>query len=135
MKKILFICKYNRFRSIFAEAFFNKYNKNKSLKAKSAAPILGTLLSRGTKRLAKEFNVKIKKRPTGLTSKLLKWQNVIVIVADDVPKELFKENKLYGKELIHWQIHDTESENLADSREIIKNIKQKVIGLIKELNK
>ena len=34
--KILFVCKYNRFRSKVAEAMFNFYNSNKKNEAKSA---------------------------------------------------------------------------------------------------
>jgi len=35
--KILFLCKYNRFRSKVAEAVFNKLNHNNHMSAESAA--------------------------------------------------------------------------------------------------
>jgi len=41
MKKILFVCKYNRFRSKTAEAFFNLLKHNKKIKAKSTGLIKG----------------------------------------------------------------------------------------------
>ena len=39
--KILFICKYNAFRSKVAESYFNKMNKNKKIKAFSRGFIMG----------------------------------------------------------------------------------------------
>jgi protein-tyrosine-phosphatase len=134
-KKILFVCRYNRFRSVLAEAFFNKYNKNKSIVAKSAAPIKGMPLSDNVKKLAKEFKIKIKNKPHGLTSKLMKWQNITVIVADNVPKALFNKNKIYGKKVIHWHIPDVNGEGIEKMRKIARIIKKKVIKLIKDLEK
>lgn len=131
-KHILFVCRYNRFRSVLAEAFFNKYNKDKSAIAKSAAPIKGMPLSDNVKELAKEFKIKIKNKPHGLTSKLMKWQNITVIVADDVPSALFDKNKKYGKKVISWHIADVKGNN---QKEIAKKIENKVIELVENLEK
>ena len=38
---ILFVCRYNRFRSRTAEAYFKKINKNKKIKVKSAGIFKG----------------------------------------------------------------------------------------------
>ena len=43
---ILFVCKYNRFRSKIAEAYFNKINKNKLVSVKSAGIIRGNPVSK-----------------------------------------------------------------------------------------
>jgi len=134
-KHILFVCRYNRFRSVLAEAFFNKYNKNKDVIAKSAAPIKGMPLGDNVKKLAKEFKVKIKAKPHGLTSKLMKWQNITVIVADDVHEGLFDKNKSYGKEVISWYIPDVKDNDIKSMRKITQKIKNKVIELIKTLEK
>ena len=40
--KILFICKYNRFRSRVAAAYFKKINKNSKIKVESAGKDMGT---------------------------------------------------------------------------------------------
>ncbi len=133
-KKILFICRYNRFRSVIAEAFFNKYNKNKSAIAKSAAPIKGMPFSDNVKKLAKEFKIKIKDKPHGLTSKIMKWQNITVIVADNVPKALFNKNKTYGKKVIHWNIPDVKESSIEEMRKIARLIRKNVIKLIKNLD-
>ncbi|MEK6819916.1 MAG: hypothetical protein AABY03_01820 [Nanoarchaeota archaeon] len=134
-KHILFVCRYNRFRSILAEAFFNKYNKDKSIIVKSAAPIRGMPLGDKVKKLAKEFKIKIKNKPHGLTSKLMKWQNITVIVADDVQNILFNENKSYGKKVISWHIPDVKTDNIDEMRKITQIIKDKVIKLIKDTKK
>ena len=115
-----------------AEAFFNKYNKNKSAKAKSAAPIRGTPLSDNVKKLAKEFKVKIKVKPHGLTSRLMKWQNITIIVADDVHEGLFDKNKEYGKKVISWNIPDVKDNSIEDMRRISRMIKNKVVEFIKK---
>ena len=57
---ILFICRYNRFRSVIAEGFFKKYNKNKKHKAKSAGLIIGTPMNREVKKVARDLKIKIK---------------------------------------------------------------------------
>jgi len=134
-KKILFVCRYNRFRSVLAEAFFNKYNKDKSIVAKSAAPIKGKPLDDNIKKIAKEFKVKIKDKPHGLTSTLMKWQNITIVVADDVPKKLFDKNRIYGKRVIHWHIPDVRGGGIERMRKITKMINKKVIELIKNLKK
>jgi len=53
--KIAFVCKYNRFRSQIAEAYFNKLNKNKSIKVYSAGVIKGWPIAKTTKRLLKNW--------------------------------------------------------------------------------
>ncbi|MCX6742011.1 MAG: hypothetical protein NTX24_02440 [Candidatus Pacearchaeota archaeon] len=132
--KILFICKYNRFRSKIAEAFFNKLNKNKKNKTNSAGIIRGGLIDQGIIDAAKDYGIKIKSKPRGLTTELLKWQDTTVIVADDVPKEIFKDNKKYGKKLIIWKISDTKSNKKKEMEKIISQIEIKVKDLVKELD-
>ena len=104
---ILFVCKYNRFRSRIAETYFKKINKTKKIKIKSAGIIIGSPISEEQKSVGRKFGLTIKGQIQGLSSKLLKWQNLIIIVADDVPPQLFRGNKMYGKELIIWKIKDT----------------------------
>ena len=135
MKKqnILFICKYNRFRSKIAEAYFKKINKNKNLKVKSAGIIKGSPLSKFQKAVAKEKGIKIKGPPQGLSTKLLKWQNVVIIVADDVPKSIFKENEKYGKKTIVWNLPDVFTENKKETKKTISAIMKKVEELVREL--
>ena len=130
---VLFICKYNRFRSVLAEGFFNKYNTNRSFKAKSAGVIHGMSASEAVAALAKKLRITIKKVSESTTSHLLMWEHILVIVADDVPPELFKENKAYGKKTIVWNIPDAETEEEHDLMPIANLIEKKVKELVEEL--
>jgi len=103
---ILFVCKYNRFRSRIAEAYFKKINKNKRIKAASAGIFKGDPVSKEIISIGKKMGLKIKGVPRAINIKLLKWQNMVILVADNVPKKLFSFNKKRGKELIVWKIKD-----------------------------
>ena len=108
MKKlnILFVCKYNRFRSKIAGAYFKKINKNRRIKVASAGIFRGDPVNKEIISIGKKLGLKIKGVPKAISVKLLKWQNMVVIVADNVPKKLFSFNKKRGKELIVWKIKD-----------------------------
>ena len=132
MKKILFICKYNRFRSRLAERYFNKLNKNKKIKARSAGIIRGNPIDKIQAAVSKEEGIDISGKPTGVTSKMLGWQDTIIIVANDVPPALFDPKK-YRKKMIIWKIPDTTTNRKTDIRRIIKSIKIKVEELVKKV--
>jgi protein-tyrosine-phosphatase len=131
---ILFICKYNRFRSKIAESFFNKLNKNKKHKAKSAGLIRGSPISKEIINAADDFEIKINSKPEGISTKLLKWQNLTIIVANDVTKSILKDNKKYSKKLIVWKISDTDSTKKEDIKKIISKIELKVKKIVDSLN-
>lgn len=130
---ILFVCRYNRFRSVLAEAFFKKYNKNKSLNVRSAAPTRGRPIGDNVKTLAKEYGLKIKNHPEGMTSETMIWQNLTVIAADNVPESLFDKNKELGKKVIKWNIKDVDGDGIDEMKQTAEKIKGKIIQLIKEL--
>jgi len=137
MKKlnILFVCRYNRFRSRVAEAYFKKINKNKNIKVKSAGLIKGGPLNSNTVKAAKKFGLNIKGEVQGLSSKLMTWQNMTVIVADDVPKSVFNRNIKYGKKVIKFNIKDASYENEKEIKRLINKIIKKVEQLIKNIKK
>jgi len=126
-KNILFVCKYNRFRSKIAEACFKKFNKNKNFQGKSAGIIKGRPLNKSQQALAKKLKIVIKGPTQGLSSKLLRGSDIIVIVADDVPKEVFKFQGKYLQKIIVWKIEDKNSS--------IELIIKKVKDLINKLEK
>ena len=139
MKKkinILFVCRYNRFRSRVAEAYFKKINKNKNISVKSAGLIQGMPLDKTQVTMAssKKFGLDIRGKSQGLSSKLMIWQNTTIIVADDVPPQVFDRNKEYDKKVIVWKINDSKVDgDKEEARKIIKKIIKKVDGLVKEL--
>ncbi len=108
--KILFICKYNRFRSKFAEAYFKKINKNKNIKASSAGiikmdlPLVSTEKQRNSY-LNKKYNVSFNTSSRGISSKLLREQDKIIIVANDIPKIIFN-GRAWKDKVEIWKIPD-----------------------------
>ena len=132
--KILFVCKYNVFRSRTAEAYFKKINKNKKIRVASAGPINGSghNCSENQLKALREEGIKFISRPKGLTLKMLLKQDLIIIVADDVPKSLF-DNKNIVKKVVQWKIPDVLDNNKKKSHETIQKIKKNVEKLAKEL--
>ena len=132
-KNILFICKYNRFRSRVAESIFNKLNKNKDYQVKSAGIIGGAPIDVLERDICKKQEINIGGTPQGLSTSLLRWQDVTIVVADDVPISIFKDNKRYGKELITWSILDNKNCNKKEILDIVELINKKVKKYIKGL--
>lgn len=129
---LLFVCKYNRFRSKIAEAYFKKVNKNKRIKVKSAGLIKGNPISKRIFVTAKQNGIHITGKPQGLSSKLLQWQDITIVVAKEIPIEIF-ENKKYGKQLIAWRIPDAKNDDMKTAGKLISGIKKKVERLAIEL--
>ncbi|MBI2629167.1 hypothetical protein HYW74_03720 [Candidatus Pacearchaeota archaeon] len=134
MTNILFICKHNRFRSKVAEAVFNKLNKNKKIKAKSAGIIIGSPVSKIVISISKKKGYKISGKPQGLSTDLLKWADIYVIVADNVPREIFGNVTKYRKKLILWKIRDASEYNKKDIARAVNMIEGKIKKFVKELN-
>jgi len=145
MKNILFVCKHNVFRSKVAEAYFNKINKNKDVNINSAGIIEADFLTEPEKKIvkiqrdiAKRFEINIKDGSKSLSISLLKEQDMIIIVANDISKEVF-DNKYYLKpnlKLIVWEICDVKKrmKNMKSFIEKdIMEIMKKVDKLVKEL--
>ncbi len=131
---ILFVCKYNRFRSRIAEAYFKKINKNPNIKVKSAGLFKGNPLSPLTVKIAKEMGLNIVGPVKGISSKVLAWQNITVVVADDVPPKVFDKNVEYGKKVIIFKIKDAKYNNKKEVIKLVKIIMGKIDLLSKQLN-
>ena len=132
-KNILFVCKHNRFRSKVAEAFFKKYNKNKNYKAYGAGLLPGRYpLDKIQTKVAKEFGIELKGKPKPITMDLLIKMDIVIIVADNVPSEIFQSQK-YGRKEYRWNIFDTVDDDPDEVRNIIGNIEKKVIEFARSL--
>ncbi len=96
---ILFVCRYNRFRSRTAEAVFKHYNHDVSVKVKSAGtnvdeegyPILGV-----AGRVLEDLDIRYdhKQGAVHVTDKLISWADKIIVVADDAPITGFPKEKM-----------------------------------------
>lgn len=129
--KILFVCKYNRFRSKVAEGFFNKLNKNKNLIAKSAGIFKGYPVTSIVKELSKEFGIHITSTTQTISEDMLKWSNYIIIVANDIPPDLF--NHDFCENVRIWKIQDTNANDKETIKKIFKEIEKNIKNLLKEL--
>ena len=132
--KILFVCKYNRFRSKIAEAFFNKLNKDLKYRAFSAGVFKGIPVSRNLLQISKSLGLSVNVQTHGLTEKMLSDYDIIVIVADNVPASLFS-NKIRKRRVIVWKIPDADQNNKKVILEVINKIQSRVEGFVKELKK
>ena len=107
-KNILFVCKFNNTRSQIAAFLFNKLNKNKKWKADSVGVIGGRANSevlRAISVLKKNHKMKFTRKKT-LTQKLLFNSDLIIVIADDVPLEIFNSQKKQGIKVIQWHVKD-----------------------------
>ncbi|MDP2925654.1 MAG: hypothetical protein Q8N99_04745 [Nanoarchaeota archaeon] len=129
---ILFVCKHNVFRSRIAESYFKKINKNPKFKAKSAGLIKGSINNKAQLNAFKELKIKPASKPKNISIKLLKKQDLIIIVADDLPSVVF-DNKSYVKKLVKWNIPDVLYNDREKAKKSILLIKNKVNELLKDL--
>jgi protein-tyrosine-phosphatase len=128
---VLFVCKYNVFRSQVAEAYLRKINKK--VNVESAGVVKETRIFRNVIRVSRSLGLNLRGEPRGLNAKLVKWADIIVIVADDVPKDIFTRKKV-----LVWKIEDVDEKDKNMVRErtkIIKKIMKKVDKLNKQLEK
>lgn len=129
---ILFVCKWNRFRSKAAESIFKKLNNNPKLKAKSGGLFPGVPVTEDIIKAGKNIGVDISKDQQGLSHKLLIWSDYIILVADDVPESIFNEVvKKDGKKFLHWKIKDIEGTNIRKREKIMLKLKEKIKGFLK----
>ena len=135
-KKILFVCKHNIFRSRVAEEYMKKKGY---LGASSAGIIRGVSLPISQKKAALKFGLNIPFNSKTLSMNLLREQDLVVVVANDVPKKIF-DNPLYnlkGK-IALWKIRDVKNlfnPSEDDSIVVIKAIIKKADQLNKKLEK
>ena len=134
---ILFVCKHNMFRSKIAESYFRQINKNKNLKIGSAWIVRGYLpLDRDEVSASKSLGIKLDDKPKGVSINLLKKQDLIIIVADDVPLN-FLNDRRYVKptlKVVKWNIKDNPDKGEDRILKIIKQIVLKVNNLYTKLN-
>ena len=124
---VLFVCKYNRFRSKIAEYVFNKNNKNKKYNTRSAGVIAGSYpLDKVEVKAAEELGFELKGRSQELTRELIKWADKVVIVADDVPSWIFEDNNNFKGKLERWNVPDLHNHSKERAKEIILEIEKKV---------
>jgi len=130
---VLFVCKWNRFRSKAAEAIFKKLNKNPSFKVKSGGLFPGVPVTEDIIEAGRNIGVVISKDQQGLHHKILMWSDYIILVADDVPKSIFKEvEKNDSKKVLHWKLKDIEGTNVKKRERIMLQIEEKIKAFLEK---
>ncbi|MBI2044650.1 hypothetical protein HYT23_01185 [Candidatus Pacearchaeota archaeon] len=133
VKKILFVCMHNRFRSKVAEAVFSRLNTNKKLKAGSAGFLLDQDRLFIAPKVIEEMNkrgYKIKGNPRQLTKELAEKFDILVVSADNVPKNFTD----FSGKILRWNIKDCSSKDTECIKKRIDAIEKKVEVLIAELD-
>lgn len=135
IKRVLFICRHNRFRSKVAEALFKKYNKNKKIKARSCGIGLDYIpVAKNVLKVLKEFGIKkVNRKPKSFNNKLIDKSDLIVIVANNISKKEIKEKVIDSKEIIFWKISDTKQEDYKGILKRAKLIEKRIKNLVKSL--
>ena len=135
---ILFVCKHNRFRSKVAEALFRHHYKGDSVKVKSAGVIVDLMhpyVSRNVHAVLREREVSV--RDDGavkLDSFMLKWADKIVIVADNVSPDMFRNKEMIGsKPVVFWPIADSSENDIGGIVKRVDEIDARVVELVKGL--
>ncbi len=132
---VLFVCKWNRFRSKLAEAIFKKLNKNKAFKVKSAGIFPGAPITKEIIITANKLGVKVSKNRKPLNYKTWIWADYIIIVADNVPRVIFNDfEKNYHKKIIHWKFKDVYGDNIKDREKLALKIKKNIELFLKSHN-
>ncbi|MFW5847034.1 MAG: hypothetical protein ACOCUU_02630, partial [Nanoarchaeota archaeon] len=109
--------------------------EDNSIKVKSAGLFPGNIKTESFQKRVKIFSklgIDINGKIKPITTHLLRWQDMIIIVADDVPPSLFK-NKMYNNKVIVWKIKDHHGDSLTAMRSTLKQIIKKVDDLYKKL--
>ncbi|OGJ13209.1 hypothetical protein A3K82_01380 [Candidatus Pacearchaeota archaeon RBG_19FT_COMBO_34_9] len=136
--KILFICKYNAFRSRIAEEYFNKINRNPKIKTISRGLIMGGNSDKEQREISRKLlGINIAKRNSLPVKKSeLKEADLIIVAADDVPRIIFNyNNNILQRKVRIWKIKDEQKRNKENIKKIALLIKNKVDELNRELER
>tara|TARA_B100000459_G_C8557533_1_gene192437 strand:+ start:536 stop:922 length:387 start_codon:yes stop_codon:yes gene_type:complete len=125
MKTLVFLCVENSCRSQIAEAFANKYGKNKVTAISAGSKPSGRINEKAIS-LMKELGCDLAKHKSTATSDLPQMKVHAMVsmgCGDRCPS-------IDAKKRIEWNIRDPKNMELDEFREVIGEIKSKVLDLI-----
>ena len=135
--KILFVCKFNRYRSNVALALFNKYNKNSNIVAKASGVVQGPPVLEKMQRVAGEFGVSLERKPKNLTEYDYSWADLVITIGKDLDKGTFEYIAGRPRKVISWELADVEQFDLdyyGETRKLTEEIEERVKSLLKDLD-
>lgn len=135
-KTVLFLCVHNSFRSQIAEAYFNKFAKEKKLnwQAKSAGFLKADKVNEKAVALMTEEGIDISsQKPKLMTDEMIKEAEKIVVVCKECEEMGLCLALPKDKDIDKWGLENPAQMELDKAREIRKLIKEKTINLIEKL--
>ena len=130
MAHVLFVCLHNAGRSQMSQALF-ELDAGGRHQAQSAGTRPGAEVHPGVVEAMRELGVDLSGRvPRRLTDDLARWADVVVTMGcgDECPY-------IPGKRYIDWELTDPKDLPVAEVRAIREDIRQRVAGLVAELDK
>lgn len=126
-----------------AEEFFKKLNKNKKYSANSAGvfpykrkDLVNDKEYMIEKKIGKEFSLKFNKESKGINSSILGETDILVIVADDIPSMILKNERVFKGKVIVWKVADVKKNDKNKeiiAKKAIIEIKKKVEEFVRKL--
>lgn len=130
VKKVLFICVQNSFRSQVAEAFFNQ-NPPEGWVAISAGPKPAERVNPKAIQLMAEKGIDLlNKKPKMLSKEMEAEAEIAVIVCSGSECPVVN-----VKHVENWEIEDPAEMKLEDARKIVEEIETKVRDLVERIRK
>jgi len=135
-KTVLFLCVHNTFRSQIAEAYFNKFAKEKRLKwqAKSAGFLEAEKINEKAIILMEEEGIDISsKKPKLMTEEMIKSADKIVVVCQECEEQGLCLNLPKDEKTEYWRLPNPAEMEIDQARKIRNLVKEKTIDLIERL--
>ena len=136
-KTVLFLCVHNSFRSQMAEAYFNKFAKERNLnwQAKSAGFLEAEQINEKAIVLMEEEGIDIsEKKPKLMTKEMIKEAEKIIVVCKECEEQGLCLNLPQDKEIDYWRLENPAEMELDKARVIRDSIKEKVKILVESLD-
>jgi arsenate reductase len=131
MRMVLFVCVHNSGRSQMAEAFFNQLGNGK-VRALSAGTNPDTTVDSSVIEAMREVGIEISgNRPKALTLEMVEQADKVITMGcgvEGVCPAAFVETE-------DWELEDPKGKTLDEVRKIRDEIRVKVAGLLKEIDK
>lgn len=135
-KTVLFLCVHNTFRSQMAEAYFNKFAKEKGIRwrAKSAGFLEAEKINEKAIILMEEEGIDISdKKPKLKTDKMIKSADKIIVVCKECQELGLCAILPKNKDIEHWQLDNPANMELDQAKKIRDKVKEKTLNLIEKL--
>lgn len=130
---ILFVSKYNQFRSKVAEAYFNKLNKQKGFSVTSAGLFAGASTPTNVMQVAKKHRLSLKTSRTAMSVNMLGKQDLVILVGNDVPTEIFTDDNPHVRAFAHWKVESVRDTDVIAVETTFREIEKRIAKLLKEL--